>query len=350
MSHALLSPSAAHRWLVCTPSARMESYLPDQTSTHALEGSEAHSLAECILKDLELPEHDTEMLKYVTTYTDYVREFPGTLFVETLINLGDIVPRAFGTSDAYIVHGTEIHVFDLKYGIGLKVSARNNPQLMLYAEGLRTMLYMTNSITKVHLHIVQPRLDHISTASYDIDTDWHERIQHFRDKAMQAYTGSGDIVPGDHCQFCKAKYSCPKILEQADSLITESRTEHNVEKLVEIYEQSAHLVKWLNGIEQHLLNLALSGEGVPGYKAVEGQSRRRISDEMGVARSLRDNGFSEDQFTKVQLVGVTELEKLLGKKRFSDLLGEFVERPKGKPVLAKSEDKRNSLNALDDFF
>ncbi len=88
---------------------------------------------------------------------------------------------------------------------------------------------------------------------------------------------------------------------------------------------------------------AIQGEKFKGYKVVEGRSNRKYSDENSVVETVQNAGY--DPFEHKVLV-ITAIEKLLGKKKFNDLLGELVFKPKGKPTLVKNTDKRQEISTV----
>ena len=262
-AHALLSPSAAKRWMTCTPSARVESQLPEQTSTYAREGTLAHAVAECLLHfyhrtqqiavfdkpwdhfsefahsqpDLEklaaeaLQEgldfreivetvHDT----YVAiVWSDFVKaraeDIDAELLIEVRVDLSDYVPESFGSSDAIIISEDCIHVYDLKYGPGVRVSAKGNLQMRLYALGAILGPGETYILDTVRMTIVQPRLHAVSTDEVHAADLLRWAASDLKPVAHIAFDGKGDFVPGDHCEFCRAKGTCTALLEYTRRLL-----------------------------------------------------------------------------------------------------------------------------------
>ena len=182
-AHALLSASSAHRWLVCTPSARLEEQFPDTTSDAAKEGTLAHELAELKLrsyfytvdfgkrklnnaiKKLKTQElWNDEMLNYTDDYLDYVKNIALAFddlpyaALERRVDFKEWVPDGFGTADCILISSNILHVIDFKYGKGVPVSAEQNPQMMLYALGAYGTYRMLYPIKEIRMSIVQPRL------------------------------------------------------------------------------------------------------------------------------------------------------------------------------------------------
>ncbi|MCM1517573.1 MAG: DUF2800 domain-containing protein [Pseudoflavonifractor sp.] len=89
----------------------------------------------------------------------------------------------------------------------------------------------------------------------------------------------------------------------------------------------------------------------PGYKLVEGRSVRRITDSDAVASLLRDEGYDTAEYMKpATLCGISDLERLVGKKRFAALCEGYITKPQGKPTLVPADDKRPAYNAATDDF
>lgn len=93
--------------------------------------------------------------------------------------------------------------------------------------------------------------------------------------------------------------------------------------------------------------MAISGKEWTGFKLVEGRSNRRIHRELAVTQTVTDAGF--DPYER-KLLGITAMQKLLGKSRFDELLSAYIEKPQGKPALVPESDKRPVMNnAKTDF-
>lgn len=374
-AHALLSPSGAHRWMRCTPSARLEDELPEQGETFfTLEGTLAHELAELELllyagrltkkkyKEVydELTDseyYSEEMDEYVDTYVTFViEEYEAALRVdegavlkiEDRIDLTRYVEDGFGSNDSVIVGNGRLSVVDLKYGKGVPVSAEDNEQLMLYGLGALYENMLLYDVQTVRMVIVQPRLDSIS--EWEISAaellDWAENT--VKPKAEMAYAGEGEMNPGDHCRWCRLKAQCPALrdynLEVAKHRFAEPKLLSDAE-ILEVFERIDRLTDWAKAVADYVLQEAMNGKQWPGYKLVEGRSRRKWSDEEAAIKTLREKGFTDEEILKMSLEGITKIEKLVGKKAFPDVLGPYVVKPKGKPTLAPEGDKRPALGA-----
>lgn len=366
-THALLSASAAKRWLNCPPSARLTENMPDTASEYAAEGTLAHALGELkvrkkfeimkksvydkTLKELKAdPLYSPEMDGYTDSYLDYVAAIMHSfkskpyIAIEKRLDYSHIAPGGFGTGDCLIMCGGELHIIDFKYGKGVPVSAEDNPQLKLYALGAVREYELLYDIQNITLHIVQPRTDEgnsswtITRAALD---EWGESI---KPVAQLAYDGKGDFKCGDHCRFCKAKSTCRA---RADFMLSEAGFSSlppellSDDELGKVLERARLFANWLSDVENYALNAILSGKTITGFRAVEGTSRRKITDIDGAFEVLKANGYDEAVLYERTPLGITDLEKLIGgKKKLTELIGGFIEKPQGKPTLVPADDKR----------
>lgn len=362
--HAILSASGSHRWLACTPSARLEQEFNDTDSTASLEGTAAHSLAEHKLKKklkMQSTRPNTiydndEMEMYTDDYSDYVVEQytkakrydeNAKVLIEQRLDFSCYVPEGFGTGDAVIVSKGKLHIIDLKYGLGVLVNAEKNPQMMLYALGALRKYEKEYEIKKVKLTIFQPRRENVTT--WETTTaalkKWANKI--LRPKAEMAYRGTGKYEPGAHCQFCKAAIKCRARAEEKlklakedfkkPPLITDNEIESVLAKIPDIK-------KWCDDIMEYALEKALNGKKWEGFKIVAGRGTRKYLNEEAVVAALNKAGYYD--IYKKSLLPITEMEKLMTKKTFSEVLGKLVGKTEGKPTLVSLDDKRPELNTI----
>lgn len=374
-AHALLSPSSAHRWLNCTAAPRLEEGIEDKGSDFAAEGTLAHAFCAQKLKyflglstdaeddeiaDLYADYHSGEMDEYTDTYVAIVlakyaeakeRTADAQLLVETRLSFGNYIPDAYGTADAIIIADGTMEVIDFKYGKGVKVSAVDNPQMMIYALGAYDKFSFDYNIERVKMTIVQPRIDNLSEDEVSVAdlTQWTDEV--LRPKARQAYAGDGPQVPGSWCQFCKVKSQCRALVNRCQEVSKIDPKLISAEELARDVLPILPTVKtWLAGVEDYALAQALSGVTLPGYKVVEGRSVRKIVDQSGAAAALLNAGYSSEEISKpYELRSITDLEKLTGKKQFAELCGAYIDKPTGKPTLVPESDKRQAINPADDF-
>lgn len=375
--HALLSPSAAHRWMNCTAAPLLERDVEDKSSTFAEEGTLAHAYCAKKLKEflglsvdeekaeiaqLDEQYHSGEMDEYTDTYKTIVLEKfnaaraktkDAQLLVEVKLDFSHYVPDAFGTSDAIIIADGVMEVIDFKYGKGVKVSAVENPQMMIYALGAWDLFNFEYDIRKVRMTIVQPRIDNLSEFELDAADLINWAVDELQPKANEAYAG-GKQKPGNWCQFCKVKASCKALssmcieAQQANPdprKISKEVMENTILPLLSTFKT------WLTGVEEYSLEQALNGVQYQGFKIVEGRSIRKITNPTAVMKLLSKEGFAKESYIKpTELRSITDLEKLIGKKRFGAICAEYINKPQGKPTLVPESDKRPAFNqAADDF-
>jgi hypothetical protein len=364
VAHALLSASSSKRWLSCPPSARIEEKIPGKTSAYAEEGTKAHALAEKMVnaflqgKPLKRRPKDVdgEMWEAVNIYADLCIEkinearkvsIDAEVHVEERLDYSPWVPEGFGTGDMVLISDNTIEVIDLKYGKGVPVSAQGNTQMRLYALGLYNAYGMLYGADEVRMTICQPRLNSISTDTMPVSDllAWGESI---RTTAEMAYKGEGERCAGDHCKFCKAAPTCRKLAEYELEAVKESTKPDELTDvdIVEIIRRSDSIKKWLTAVEEFALHAAtVEGIAWPGLKVVEGRSVRKIADEGQAKELLLGAGFTADDFMKPQeLKTITALEKLVGKKKFGELMADVITKPPGKPTLVDESDKRPAMD------
>ena len=363
--HALLSASSAHRWMGCTPSARLEQEFADQESEAAAEGSAAHALAEHKLrKALKLrsrkpvSKYDSdEMDDYTTGYVEFVMEALAEaklncpdpqVLIEQKLDFSCYVPDGFGTGDCLIVASPRLHVIDFKYGLGVLVDAYQNPQMMLYALGALRIFDYLYDITEVAMTIYQPRRENVSTWTISVDElrEWAETT--LKPKADLAFKGEGEYTPGSWCQFCRAAVKCRA---RAEAKLELARFEFaqppllTDEEIEEILGKLDDLTKWANEIVAYAQDAAINhGKEWSGFKLVESRTNRKYTDEDAVAHAAAAAGY-HDIYRK-SLIPITEMEKLMGKQTFKEVLGGLVIKPAGRPTLVPASDKRPAITTV----
>ena len=358
-AHALLSPSAAHRWIRCPPSACLEREFPSSSSEAAAEGTAAHALCEHKLrKFLKLRSkrphsdfEDDEMDRCSDAYVSFVQEQMGDIpspmvLVEQRLDLTRYVPEAFGTADCIIVGGDMLHVIDFKYGMGVLVEAEHNPQMMLYALGALELLDGIYDIQTISMSIFQPRRENVCTWSLPKEELLRWARDDLVEKARLAYMGEGEYRAGEWCTFCRAAARCRARAEEKLRLAKEEFKYPPLitdEEIEDVLGEIPELIKWANAILAYATDAAVNhGKVWMGFKIVEGRSVRRYKDEDVVAREAESAGYT-DIFDK-KLISLTQMERLMGKKAFTDILGGLIEKPPGKPTLVPVSDKRPAIH------
>lgn len=373
--HALLSASGAKRWMSCPPSALLEKQFPDQTSDFAAEGTFAHAFGDLMLsraleqidgktykKSLAALEKDAYyspgLVEYVDQYVTLAlekvsearaRSRDAVILLEQRLDFSQWVPEGFGTGDVVIIADEIMEIIDLKYGKGVAVSAEDNPQMRLYALGALAQFEYLYDIRKIRMTICQPRLDSISTEELWVNdlVCWAET--ELKPRAQMAFIGEGEYCAGDHCRFCKAKFTCRARAEANLELAKMDFRDPAVladDEIGEVLAKAAQLQAWASDIAAYALDQAENhGKKWDGWKLVEGRSTRKYLDEEAVANTLLSGGRTEEDIYTKSLLGITAMEKLLGKKNFGQILGELIIKPAGKPVLVPEADKRPEINS-----
>ena len=383
-THSFLSPSTSHRWLECTPSAMLESAKPSKSSPYAQEGTDAHALAELKLsyalgyiseeeytRNFEEFKstsefYNEEFNEYVDKYVDEVMTIVKfdyekeniKVYLEERVTFEDIVPGGSGTSDVVIVGPTFIHVIDLKFGKGVLVSAIGNPQLRLYALGAIRKHISECVCSEVRMTIIQPRLNDETTDSLFVSDLNNWAVNYVKPRAALAIKGQGELVPGDHCKFCRCRGECEKLAEKQMSAAqaefseitdtTNSLEPCNMtpEMLSRILDIAPKFIDWFKDVKSYAEKAAIvDGVKIPGYKVVEGRSNRILTNPDAIVEILHTSGYADDQILKPrEILGITALEKNVGKKRFANLCGEFICKPVGNPTLVPETDRREAMD------
>ncbi|WP_124060526.1 DUF2800 domain-containing protein [Gordonibacter sp. Marseille-P4307] len=333
-SHALLSASSASRRINCPPSARLAEKYEDRGSSYAAEGTDAHALCEYKLKaalGMEACPDPVVLVEQRVDFSRWVRE-------------------GFGTADCIVIADGTLQVIDFKYGLGVLVAAEANPQMMCYALGTLDAFDGIYDIERVRMTIYQPRRDNLSTAEPPKAEllKWADEV--LKPAADLAYAGEGKPACGEWCAFCKAKSACRA---RAEANLELARHEFRLpplltdEEVEDILAKVDGLVSWVSDIKEYALQQAIGGKQWHGFKLVEGRSNRRYVNDEAVAEAVLQAGFEPYER---RLLGITAMQKMLGKARFDEALAGLVEKPQGKPTLVPESDKRPAMNnAKEDF-
>lgn len=375
--HAILSASSALQWVHCPPSAMLCEQFPDSPSEAAQEGTLAHSICELKLRKLFVepgmsdrtfksshnkikkePLYKPEMERYTDEYVDYVKtivygyETTPYIAIEKRLDYSHIAPDGFGTGDGVILAGSDLHVIDFKYGQGIGVSAEGNFQLSLYALGALKAYGMIYHIERVFLHIVQPRRNNFSKwETYPrYLVDWSIAV--VAPAAQLAIRGEGDFKQGYWCDkcFCDAAGTCKARADENMAVIQNHRdpvtggmlnpallTNEALAKLLPALEL---IEPWAKKAKAAALTRALDGEEIPGWKPVEGNSKRVITDVTAAYKALVAAGYKKAMLYNSVPISLTDVESLITKDDKEAILAKYITKPKGKPTLARENDKR----------
>lgn len=391
--HATLSPSSACRWLVCTPSLKLEQQFEDKGSDYAAEGTLAHALAElkarkyfCArmskgdytkelnkLKETKLYEGEelrdpkdywSEMMSCTDEYLDYLKKItlsypamPGVT-LEQRVDMTSYAPNCWGTADCIIIGGDMLNIVDFKYGKGVEVNAAENPQMKLYALGALTRYHMIYSIKKVVMHIFQPRINNISTFESTAEKLINWGIFTVRPAAEKAMKGEGEYIADEHCKFCKARFTCRKRAElntavadfkglDLEKQIAPMPPLVTDQEIGDLLNKGRFLKDWLADLKEYALNAILQGKQIPGWKAVEGRSRRVFDDTDRAFEDLKQAGYDEAVLYERKPLTLSALEKAIGKKTFAEVVGSHIVTPQGNPTLVPESDKQPPFKLRD---
>jgi len=370
MKHALLGASKAHRWMTCPGSISLEATFPDEESFYAAEGTAAHALAEeCLTRQLP-PEHfigteiegfvvDEPMANHVATYVDFCNSQEGRSKIEQRVDYSEWAPGGFGTADFVVIHEGVCHVIDLKYGQGVKVSAQQNEQLMLYGLGAAHDAWV--NIDTVQMTIVQPRLDHIDTYSIRAKDLYKWANDKVKPAARRVFAPEPEFKPSKKaCHFCKAKPTCRALAKHNydltlsnfdnldEPLLVQVPHTLNVDEISNLLPKMDALIGWAQGVQKHAHKLLMDGGILPNYKLVAGRGQRKWVDkevaEETLIKMLGDDAYIE------KLISPTQAEKALGKARYEEIT-DLIHKPDGRPQLAQDSDPRPAIkpNAADFF-
>ena len=303
-----------------------------------------------------MSDYDTDEMEECTdAYVDFVIEQYGLakqnckdplVLIEQRLDFSCCVPEGFGTGDCIIIADDKLHIVDFKYGMGILIQAEENPQLKLYALGALELYDALYDIKDVSMTIFQPRRENVSTWTISVEQlrEWAEN--ELKPKAQMAYSGEGEYLPGEWCNFCRAAIKCRA---RAEEKLRLAQLEFRMPPLLvdaeieEILTVLPDLVKWANEITAYATDAAVShGKEWRGFKIVEGRSVRKYRDEEKVAEAAQEAGYT-DIYRKT-LITLTEMQKLMGKKKFDEVLGSLICKPPGKPTLVPVTDKRPAIN------
>ena len=371
-AHALLSASSAHRWMNCPPSALLADKLEDQPSVFAEEGTFLHELCELKLHQY-LGDTDPESLKaqyrermdneFYTEEAEAVTDEYVSFCVETIeavrasdpdalvlvehrLDYSEYVPGGFGTGDMLIVGDGVLEIIDFKGGRGVRVEADHNPQLMLYALAGLLEFDPLYDIHTIRMSIVQPRLH--NTSSFEMTPAdllrWAEA--EVAPKAALALAGKGEFHAGEHCRFCKARFTCRKRSEYFMELARKDFREADLltdEEIADILPVAQNLARWVEDLLAFATAQAENGKTWPGYKLVAGVTKRKYTSDADVIRACTEAGFTN--IFKTTLLGISDLEKAIGKKAFQDIVSPYVVKPEGKPELVPLSDRRKPVSS-----
>lgn len=396
-THALLNASGSERWGPCAASVRLEAPLADQSSSYASEGTAAHTLGAWVLINgksaQDYPEPtieadgrtwpvNSEMISGIDSYAELVRDYAqgGQLLVEQKVNyathLGVEADLAWGTSDAVILQDDKIVIVDLKWGMGVRVEAEDNSQLMLYALGALYEYEALGDFTHVQMVIVQPRLEHLSEHTIDVTSlkTFALRMKASASRALKVLKAEGapalsDYAPSEGaCRWCKAKAICPALRAQVHALVVPEATSDDFSDLTEVpdladvpsdalgaaMDKIGLVEDFCTAVRAEVERRLLGDIAVPspagGYKIVQGKRGNRAwASESEAEAALKAMRLKSDDIYAYKLKGPAPIEKLLAKDSPTrwKRLQKLITQPEGRPSVAPMSDARPAITHAD---
>ena len=388
IKHAILAPSAADRWIHCPGSVALTKNLPDKDTVYTREGTLAHAIAELKLQKrfgicpdghkrplgprkykaelskLQANElYNPEMDGYTDIYIDHITDVANSfdrrpaIFAEVSLNLSNIAPESFGQADCIMLYGNDLYVFDFKYGKDVPVVAAGNPQLRLYGLGALRAFQQFWVINTVHTTIVQPRLDSITgdaIPAADLIA-WGENI--VKPAAEKAFNGCGEYHPGDWCRWCRAGATCRKYATDVTQAVKDFKRllppKLSAKEFGDLLHKLEPLLEYARKAKQYALDSLMQGKKIPGWKLVEGRSKRIWDNQDAAFNDLKAAGIKPEMLYHREPYTLSQLEKQIGKKQFTEIAGKHVIKQPGSPTPVPETDKRPAYSpqatADDDF-
>lgn len=375
--HTRKSPSGFHRLMTCPGSFLLEQQFEPSTSEYAEEGTLAHEVCEiklnayitttpkrtvtAALNKLKKREHwSNEMLGHADTYVDFIKttalsmsETPH-IVVEKRLDIGQWVPGMSGIADCIMLGGNTLHICDFKYGKGVPVSAENNPQLRLYALGAYAAYGVLYPIETVCMSIVQPRLS-------DEPSTWCESVKSLlafgkiaKAAAELADREDAPFHPSDDaCRFCRARQTCRaradhnvKMAFREPAVVGVPGALLSLDEIGKYLSWGTDVAKWVEDLKAYALTQSLAGHTVAGWKAVEGRGSREFSDADKAFEQLISCAVPEPMLYERRPLTLAQIEKVVGKKEFEEMVGDLVVKKPGKPALVPESDKREAITNI----
>jgi len=368
--HARLAPSAAYRWMNCPGSVALSEKLdPQPQSIYAAEGSAAHNIAAlCLQMDVEphimrgvkidLFECDAEMVDGVSMYVNLclaVKTLAGGAECEIEQRL-EVLPGVWGTAD-FVCYGKRLTVVDFKYGAGVAVEVKDNPQLLTYAVGAAKRMH-NRGFDDVELIIVQPRAYHVDgpVRRWIVDKDTLEQFEFDLVCATEEVKDEkAALVPGDWCKWCPAAAICGELeqeinetVEIGESMVLNDTANYSPQHLASLLKRLPMIKDYIRSVERFAENEANAGRMPPGYKFVWKRSHRQWTNQSVALDSLRLLLPDEDLLEPASLRSPSQIEKALPPKE-RGLIRQLSNSPQKTRELAPVEDPRPSADPASGF-
>ena len=393
--HAIRAPSGAYQWRRCAGCIAAQEGLPDRAGFEAAEGTMFHAHAELALLfgldphdfprgvkwkiDGHIVEYDEEMVDNMYEGLDWVRDQirPGCIVfaeVKVPIERWTFEKGARGTCDIAIIFPKERRILlaDWKYG-KIAVVAEMNDQMIIYALGLwekygQKYFGGDPSNITVDLRILQPRVPLHGSAWTTTMKKLLKEGESVKIDAKATYAKNAPRTAGlKQCQYCRAASTCQALADFNLKLFAlkfedvdegfkydeppELQDEHRLtpERRSFILLHRKMFTRWLELLHTSAMTDFAQGKPIPKMKVVAGRAGPRkflLTKNQKIkiiVRLIQDLGL-EEMYRKV-LVTAPQVEKKVGKKKFNERYGDFVEQSPPKPALVPETDERPSLDS-----
>lgn len=373
-THSILAPSAKE-WMHCGLAAKfLATKEEDESSEAAQFGTEAHALAEAYINEsLKLTAYGAnvaptaeELKKTLTLYNDemeylarsysiyvveqvaFERKRTGEdpiVLIEQYLEM-DYAPDTHGTVDCCIIAGDTLTVIDNKTGF-IKVTAEEdgqlNSQLAIYGLFAYKAFKDVYAIKQIRLVIFQERIHNFSeiTVSAEQLEAWEKDV--LIPAAKNAMSENSKSASGWWCKYCPGKATCRTRSDEAFEVVGEMKSPNLMtdDEIETVMPKLDSVIAYAEAVKEYALKKAIEqGRRWTGFKLVESQTKRKITDEVAVGKILTDAGY--DPYTK-KLLSISDIQKMVGKSQFDTLVGNYVTRPKGQPTLVPEGDSRNEI-------
>ena len=365
--HSLLAPSSKE-WFYCGFAVRFLANKEEEPTEQSEFGSECHALGEAYVRvrlnivdydnepvDIEklkksFKHYDEEMERLASAYADYIvnlmtleekrtGEKP-LLFLEHTLDC-NYSPDTHGTADAIMVTNKEIVVIDNKTGFieqNVMDGDELNSQLGIYGLYAMKAFQPIYNIQRVRLIIFQERLHHISETVLSKDQLLNWEATRLLPAAEEAMNPHAEPHPGSHCKYCPGRIWCKRRSEEALKAVEEEKKAElmSEEEIEQLLPKLDFIIDYCESVKAYALKKAVEdGKKWKGFVLSHSVSKRKISDEAKVASILTEAGY--EVYIQNKLKSISELEKLVGRQRLNELVGIYIIKPEGNPILVKEK-------------
>jgi len=351
--------STAKRVISCPGSVALCDKMPPKPSSkYADEGTLLHSVMDKILADGVTPESLIGMQYEGIALTQELLDekvYPALKALdeidpnkemeyatETRVGFGDLLPGVFGSTDLLGRIGKRAFILDWKFGSGVPVGAEDNPQLMFYAAAaMRTpeVQWVFKDIEEIECIIVQPP----SVKRWVTTT---KRIKLFEQELAMAVKISqmpdAPLNAGDHCRWCAAKPTCPKMTGMADRALNAQLDILNVGLISEYLKKTDMLEQWIADVRSLAHQILEAGKPVPGFKLVAKRATRQWADDDQALVAMLNEGIPEDELLTTKVISPAQAEKVL-KKHGKQLPANQVVAVSSGSTLVEESDSRPAV-------